>query len=57
MFGASLEEVMTMQRTRYPERCLPWIQTVLSDEVLRLHGTQIEGIFRCVDKFLLYLDC
>ena len=46
MFGASLEEVMAMQRTRYPERSLPWIQTILSDEVLRLHGTQIEGIFR-----------
>jgi len=46
MFGATLEEVMAMQRTRYPERCLPWIQTTLSDEVLRLNGTQIEGIFR-----------
>lgn len=46
MFGATLEEVMVMQRTRYPERRLPWIQTILSDEVLRLHGTDIEGIFR-----------
>ncbi|CAF1662296.1 unnamed protein product, partial [Adineta ricciae] len=27
MFGTSLEEVMAMQRTRYPERRLPWIQT------------------------------
>lgn len=46
MFGATLEEVMVMQRTRYPERRLPWIQTILSDEVLRLHGALIEGIFR-----------
>jgi hypothetical protein len=46
MFGATLEEVMAMQRTRYPERHLPWIQTILSEEVLRLNGAQIEGIFR-----------
>jgi hypothetical protein len=46
MFGANLEEVMIMQRTRYPERSLPWIQTILSEEVLRLNGAQIEGIFR-----------
>jgi hypothetical protein len=46
MFGATLEEVMAMQRTRFPERCLPWIQTILSEEVLRLNGSQIEGIFR-----------
>ncbi|CAF3673591.1 unnamed protein product [Adineta steineri] len=46
MFGTTLEEVMAMQRTRYPERRLPWIQTILSEEVLRLNGAQIEGIFR-----------
>ncbi|CAF0852085.1 unnamed protein product [Rotaria sordida] len=46
MFGATLEEVMAMQRTRFPERRLPWIQTMLSEEVLRLNGAQIEGIFR-----------
>jgi len=46
MFGATLEEVMVMQRTRYPDRRLPWIQTILSEEVLRLNGAQIEGIFR-----------
>ncbi|CAF4042157.1 unnamed protein product [Rotaria magnacalcarata] len=46
MFGATLEEVMAMQRTRFPERRLPWIQTILSEEVLRLNGAQIEGIFR-----------
>ncbi len=46
MFGATLEEVMAMQRTRFPERRLPWIQTILSEEVLRLNGSQTEGIFR-----------
>ncbi|CAF3310396.1 unnamed protein product [Rotaria socialis] len=46
MFGTSLEEVMAMQRTRYPEKRLPWIQTTLSEEVLKLKGAQIEGIFR-----------
>lgn len=46
MFGTTLEEVMALQRTRYPERRLPWIQTVLSDEVLRLNGARTEGIFR-----------
>ncbi|CAF1262572.1 unnamed protein product, partial [Didymodactylos carnosus] len=46
MFGATLEEVMAMQRTRFPERRLPWIQTTLSEEVLRLNGAQTEGIFR-----------
>ena len=46
MFGASLVDVMAMQRTRHPDRRLPWIQTILSEEVLRLDGTRIEGIFR-----------
>lgn len=54
MFGATLEEVMAMQRTRFPERRLPWIQTILSEEVLRLNGSQTEGIFRSVrSSFLL----
>lgn len=46
MFGSTLEDVMLLQKDRYPERQLPWIQIVLSEEVLRLHGTQTEGIFR-----------
>lgn len=50
MFGATLEEVMAMQRTRFPERRLPWIQTILSEEVLRLNGSQTEGIFRFVSN-------
>ncbi|XP_056132726.1 rho GTPase-activating protein 39 [Lampris incognitus] len=46
MFGSSLEEVMTLQKERYPERQLPWVQTRLSEEVLGLNGDQTEGIFR-----------
>ena len=49
MFGSTLEEIMAMQKLRYPERRLPWIQTVLSEEVLRLNGAQTEGIFRFVE--------
>ncbi|XP_006879283.1 PREDICTED: rho GTPase-activating protein 39 [Elephantulus edwardii] len=46
MFGSGLQEVMTMQKERYPERQLPWVQTRLSEEVLALNGDQTEGIFR-----------
>ncbi|KAK6640085.1 hypothetical protein RUM43_008362 [Polyplax serrata] len=46
MFGSTLEEVMYLQKERFPNRRLPWVQTVLSEEVLRLQGAQTEGIFR-----------
>ncbi|XP_049588311.1 rho GTPase-activating protein 39 [Syngnathus scovelli] len=46
MFGSSLEEVMALQRERYPDHQLPWVQTRLSEEVLGLNGDQTEGIFR-----------
>lgn len=46
MFGSALQEVLTMQKERYPERQLPWVQTRLSEEVLALNGDQTEGIFR-----------
>ncbi|XP_069477872.1 rho GTPase-activating protein 39 isoform X2 [Ambystoma mexicanum] len=46
MFGSSLQEVMNMQKERYPDRQLPWVQTRLSEEVLALNGDQTEGIFR-----------
>jgi hypothetical protein len=46
MFGNTLEDILLMQKDRYPNRKLPWIQTVLSEEVLRLNGVQTEGIFR-----------
>lgn len=46
MFGNTLKEVMGLQKNRYPNRCLPWIQTTLSEAVLQLNGAQTEGIFR-----------
>ncbi|KAL1464328.1 hypothetical protein WDU94_003985 [Cyamophila willieti] len=46
MFGGTLAEVMALQRDRFPHHRLPWIQTTLSEQVLRLGGQQTEGIFR-----------
>eukprot|EP00063_Salmo_salar_P049834 XP_014024669.1 PREDICTED: rho GTPase-activating protein 39-like isoform X3 [Salmo salar] len=46
MFGSSLEDVMSLQKERYPDSQLPWVQTRLSEEVLGLNGDQTEGIFR-----------
>ncbi len=46
MFGSALEDVLLMQKDRYPDRKLPWIQVMLSEEVLQLDGAQTEGIFR-----------
>ncbi|XP_075236295.1 myTH4 and RhoGAP_KIAA1688 domain-containing protein RhoGAP93B isoform X3 [Lycorma delicatula] len=46
MFGSTLQEVMALQRERFPHCKLPWVQTTLSEEVLRLQGAQTEGIFR-----------
>ena len=41
---------MANQRVLFPERRLPWIQTSLSEEILRLNGAQTEGIFRLGEK-------
>ncbi|XP_061506230.1 uncharacterized protein LOC3291029 isoform X1 [Anopheles gambiae] len=46
MFGNTLSEVMELQKERFPDRQLPWIQTTLSEQVLLLNGKQTEGIFR-----------
>ncbi|XP_065355132.1 uncharacterized protein RhoGAP93B isoform X2 [Calliphora vicina] len=46
MFGNTLEEVMQLQKDKFPFRKLPWIQTTLSEHVLQLNGKQTEGIFR-----------
>lgn len=64
MFGATLSEVMALQRDRFPHRELPWIQTTLTRQVLVRGGTLTEGIFRvsadadevsalksCLDRF------
>lgn len=46
MFGNTLAEVLELQRERFPDRQLPWIQATLSQQVLLLNGKQTEGIFR-----------
>lgn len=46
LFGTTLDEIMSMQRKKCPSLQLPWIQTVLSEAVLRLNGSRTEGIFR-----------
>lgn len=51
-FGGTLEDIMQIQRDRFPDRQLPWIQTTLSEEVLRLNGVQTEGIFRCASMLI-----
>lgn len=44
-----------MQKERYPDRQLPWVQTRLSEEVLALNGDQTEGIFRCFANHRLWV--
>lgn len=46
LFGSSLEEIMAIQMQKFPNLRLPWIQTILSEAVIRLDGAKIEGIFR-----------
>ncbi|XP_053698204.1 uncharacterized protein LOC128745208 [Sabethes cyaneus] len=46
MFGNTLGEVMMLQKDKFPDRQIPWIQTTLSEQVLLLNGKQTEGIFR-----------
>ncbi|KAJ2947105.1 hypothetical protein O0L34_g16454 [Tuta absoluta] len=46
MFGNTLSEVMSLQKDRFPNRQLPWVQVALSQQVLALNGRQTEGIFR-----------
>ncbi|XP_021713386.1 hornerin isoform X2 [Aedes aegypti] len=46
MFGNTLGEVMELQKDKFPDLQLPWIQTTLSEQVLLLNGKQTEGIFR-----------
>ena len=46
LFGTTLEEIMNVQKVKCPDLRLPWIQTTLSEAVLRLNGAKTEGIFR-----------
>ena len=51
MFGSTLDEIMNLQKERFPHYRLPWLQTTLSEQILRLQGTQTEGIFRYVHYY------
>ncbi|GBP32909.1 Rho GTPase-activating protein 39 [Eumeta japonica] len=46
MFGNTLSEVMALQKERFPNRQLPWVQVALSQQILALNGRETEGIFR-----------
>ena len=46
MFGATLEEVMELQRDTHPNHYLPWVLTLLAEKVVTYGGYTTEGIFR-----------
>lgn len=46
MFGNTLDEVMQLQKERFPNRQLPWLQVMLSEQVIMMGGKETEGIFR-----------
>ena len=52
MFGNTLEDIIEMQRDRYPGRRLPWILTTLTEALLQQNGLQTEGIFRYLYAFI-----
>lgn len=46
MFGGTLEEILDIQKDKFPTRRLPWILTTLTEQILGLNGLSTEGIFR-----------
>ena len=62
LFGSTLSEIMELQPKTCPSLCLPWIQTTLSEAILRLEGAKTEGIFRVpgdldeVNNLKVYFD-
>ena len=46
LFGSTLNEIMSEQQKKCPLLSLPWIQTTLSEAILRMNGAKTEGIFR-----------
>ncbi|XP_071955407.1 uncharacterized protein [Antedon mediterranea] len=46
MFGSMLDEVMELQKDRFPDSKIPWVVKTLSNEVIKLGGEKTEGIFR-----------
>ena len=46
MFGATLDEVMELQKESHPNNYLPWVLTLLAEKVILFGGYSTEGIFR-----------
>ena len=46
MFGISLQKLLVIQKEKFPELEIPWIQKELTKEIIRLGGFTTEGIFR-----------
>ena len=46
MFGISLQQLLVIQKEKFPELEIPWIQKELTKEIIRLGGFTTEGIFR-----------
>ncbi len=46
MFGTSLEEVIELQKDKFPDCKMPWVVQALVDAVMQLQGPSTEGIFR-----------
>jgi len=51
MFGGTLQEILEIQKDRFPSRQLPWILTTLTDQIIALNGLATEGIFRIPADF------
>ena len=58
---ANLQEILDIQKDRFPSRRLPWILTTLTDQIISLNGLATEGIFRIPADFdeviLKHLEC
>ena len=46
LFGATLDEVMDLQKDTHPNNHIPWILPLLADKIVELNGRTTEGIFR-----------
>ena len=51
MTFANLQEILDIQKDRFPSRRLPWILTTLTDQIISLNGLATEGIFRIPADF------
>lgn len=52
MFGNTLDEVMELQKDRFPDRRLPWVQVTLSEQVKILKKSNFFNI--SIFNFFLY---